>query len=293
MTERYRHTQTGWVIIGAVLAAGGFITSSLGAHLPVIAAVVAAGFALVIALFGWLRVTITDEAIEARMGIGLFGQKVPLDDVRSFRLVRNSWLLGWGIRFYPGGTLYNVAGLDALEVILTDDRRFRFGTDEPQALYDAMVRAKGEPAPLTAEEEARLAKRKGRSLAIAIAIAVVVFAGVIILLWGEHRPPRVRVEGGAIRIETFIYDHEVPLADVTEVALREDLPRINARTNGYALGGTLRGHFDVQGLGRGRLYIERDHPPFVLIRTKDSYVVLGYEDPAETRALFERIRAAR
>jgi hypothetical protein len=48
---------------------------------------------------------------------------------------------GWGIHYYGKGWLYNVAGLDAVEIRLTSGRRLRIGTDEPEVPCEAISRA--------------------------------------------------------------------------------------------------------------------------------------------------------
>jgi len=50
--------------------------------------------------------------------------------------VRNQWWWGWGIRLIPGGWLYNVSGLDAVELKMKNGRIFRIGTDEAQRLAE-------------------------------------------------------------------------------------------------------------------------------------------------------------
>ena len=54
------------------------------------------------------------------------------------RIVRNSWWYGFGIRWFPGGTLWNVWGLDAVEFDLVKGRKLRIGTDEPEQLLAAL-----------------------------------------------------------------------------------------------------------------------------------------------------------
>jgi hypothetical protein len=52
--------------------------------------------------------------------------------------VRNPWYYGWGIRITPDGLLYNVSGTRAVEITLTDGSKLRLGTDEPEALCQAI-----------------------------------------------------------------------------------------------------------------------------------------------------------
>jgi hypothetical protein len=47
---------------------------------------------------------------------------------------------------------------------------------------------------------------------------------------------------------------------VTDISLRQGLPPILARTNGFARAGTLRGYFKTEGLGEGKLFVERGAP---------------------------------
>jgi hypothetical protein len=92
-------------------------------------------------LFGSLTVTIDEEKIVAAFGPGWPHKAVPLAQVRGVRQVRNSWWYGWGIRITPHGWLYNVSGLDAVELELLGGRSLRIGTDEPERLVVAIEAA--------------------------------------------------------------------------------------------------------------------------------------------------------
>jgi len=50
-----------------------------------------------------------------------------------------SWLVGWGIRWTGSGWLFNVSGLDAVELSLKSGRRFRIGTDDPRGLHTFII----------------------------------------------------------------------------------------------------------------------------------------------------------
>jgi hypothetical protein len=53
-------------------------------------------------------------------------------------VVRNCWWYGWGIRRGPDFRLYNVSGLDAVELRLKSGEVRRIGTDDPLALAAAL-----------------------------------------------------------------------------------------------------------------------------------------------------------
>lgn len=92
--------------------------------------------AIVLVLFSSLTVEVDDEALRIAFGPGLVRHAWSLDRVRS-RTVRNPWWYGWGIHLTPGGWLYNVAGFEAVQVVLADGRRRRIGTDDPSGLAAA------------------------------------------------------------------------------------------------------------------------------------------------------------
>ena len=137
--ETYRHTQIGWVLLGALAAGAGVVVFAAGkAGWSTAASVVLTMLIAVALLFCTLTVRIGGGQIECRFGPGLICKRIPLTDVRGARPVRNEWFQGWGIRLTSNGWLFNVSGLDAVELELADGKRVRIGTDEPQALAAAI-----------------------------------------------------------------------------------------------------------------------------------------------------------
>lgn len=137
----YRRTQFGRVIAacclpGVVIAL--VVWFFVGPVAVSAAAVIVGVHVLVVLLFGSLTVEIAGGHVRIRFGIGLVRKRWPLDGIEACRPVRNTWLYGWGIRKIPGGWLYNVSGLDAVELKLKGGKTVRIGTDEPQALAAAL-----------------------------------------------------------------------------------------------------------------------------------------------------------
>jgi hypothetical protein len=94
-------------------------------------------------LFATLTVVVREGAVEILFGLGVVRKHVPLDEFVSVRIVRNKWYYGWGIRLIPRGWLYNVSGLDAVELLRKHGRVLRIGTDEPAKLERAIRDAAG------------------------------------------------------------------------------------------------------------------------------------------------------
>jgi hypothetical protein len=83
-----------------------------------------------------------------------------------------------------------------------------------------------------------------------------------------------------------MYSRQIPLERITSVSLEQAVPRVLRRTNGFSLGGTLRGRFRLAEIGDGQLFLELGTPPYVIVRTKTDYVIVNFDEPARTRDLY-------
>ncbi len=138
----YSHDQFGTLAVGtmisiAVLLAVFFIATGF---LPLLI-ILLISFFLVLMLFHSLSVEVTRDHLRLRFGIGLVGKTFATGEMVDVYPVRNKWYYGFGIRLTPHGWLFNVSGLDAVEIVMRSGRRYRIGTDEPQALAAAVKRA--------------------------------------------------------------------------------------------------------------------------------------------------------
>ncbi len=148
----YRHRQLGTIML-AFMAPAVIVAAVVMARSPeaadarlLVLGVVLAVTAITVLLSGWLTVEVTGDSLSLRFGVGLVRRRFAIGDVAGARTVRNRWYYGWGIRYTPHGWLFNVSGLDAVEIDLATGRRYRIGTDEPQALLAAIERARAEHA---------------------------------------------------------------------------------------------------------------------------------------------------
>src|SRR5690606_1203315 len=142
--EIYHHTQRGTGVVAGICAAIALVGWARWDHPregAVLAGALALG-ALTLLLFATLTVRVTEDAIAIAFGLGIVRKRFALADVQDARAVRNRWWYGWGIRRIPGGWLYNVAGLDAVELRLASGRTVRIGTDEPERLLAAIRQAR-------------------------------------------------------------------------------------------------------------------------------------------------------
>jgi len=140
----YHRTQIGWAVIVAVDLSIVLIIVLMAftefSWIPVIVALI---LGLATFLFASLTVEIDEEFLTVRFGLGLIGKTIPLRLIVGYQPIRNHWYHGWGIRKVPDGWMYNVSGLDAVELRLQDGSAFRVGTNDPQGLIEAIGRMLG------------------------------------------------------------------------------------------------------------------------------------------------------
>lgn len=147
MESDYSHRQIGTVLL-MIMAPATLVAVGTRPRGPdsgpwlVVIGVILAITAMIILVFGWLTVQVSRDSLRLWFGVGLVRRRFAIADLRAARAVRNPWYYGWGIRYTPHGWLFNVSGLDAVEIELVSGRRYRIGTDEPQALMAAIERAR-------------------------------------------------------------------------------------------------------------------------------------------------------
>ena len=134
----YRHMQRGTVIVIVCLALAVIDTAIVwrvghfSAAIPLIALIAAA------VAFSSLTVEVNGKELRWYFGPGLWTYRLPIDEIETVAIVRNQWWNGFGIRMRPGFRLYNVSGLDAVELRLKSGEIRRIGTDDAQGLSGAL-----------------------------------------------------------------------------------------------------------------------------------------------------------
>ncbi len=143
----YRHSQYGyvwlfvivWMVV--VMAIIAFVGDEEADALLILA--ITGAFLLLIGIitfwFSRLTIVVGTDAVTAYFGAGWPRRTIGVHEVVAFRKVHNKWWYGWGIRKTPGGWMYNVWGLDAVELELASGKRFRLGSDEPDELEAALM----------------------------------------------------------------------------------------------------------------------------------------------------------
>jgi hypothetical protein len=135
--EKYRSFQFAWrvIIIFILMIIGIYYLYSnhLGDNpVPLISMILFNSiFIFILSLFYGLKITLTDEVLIISFGIGLIRKRIKLEKIKTTEVVRNPWYYGLGIRIIPKGILYNVHGLNAVELTFKNERKIiRIGSPD-------------------------------------------------------------------------------------------------------------------------------------------------------------------
>ena len=120
-------------VLFAVIAQPVFVSAFLSIML--------AAFVFLLLLFCSLRVEVSREHLKVRFGLGLIHRSFEIIEIVDAYPVRNKWYWGIGIRLTPHGWLYNIQGLDAVEIVMRSSEKYRIGTPEPEELTRALQNA--------------------------------------------------------------------------------------------------------------------------------------------------------
>ena len=138
---KYQHTQFAYLIgiFMAIIVLPALLVASFSQPSQSWPAAVVA---ILLVLFAWLFSSLKIEVNEANLvfwfGPGWLKKIIPLTQISNCKVVKNPWWYGWGVHMTPKGWIYNVSGLQGVEITLTTGKNIRLGTDEPQALAQAI-----------------------------------------------------------------------------------------------------------------------------------------------------------
>ena len=115
------------------MAVGAYVTGRWLPFAPLALVVV-----VIVGLFSSLTVEVTADELTWFFGPGVWRKTIARAEIVGAAVVTNKWWWGWGVHLTPRGWLYNVEGLQAVEVELKDGKTLRIGSDEPEKLARAL-----------------------------------------------------------------------------------------------------------------------------------------------------------
>ncbi len=138
------------------------------------------------------------------------------------------------------------------------------------------------------DKDGKLRKGAGKQLVLPAAIAVVTLIFVAVLMFFSSQSTKVTFLEEGIEIHGM-YGDVYTWESIETVKLIEELPTIEMRANGSALGSNLKGHFRTKELGSVKLFVNTETPPFIFLETEDGITIFNFKDADETQEIFKKI----
>ena len=132
-----------------------------------------------------------------------------------------------------------------------------------------------------------LAKPAGKLLYGLTALLIVTLP-----LWGMllgNSDIKTDISTDSIHIKGGMHEYNITINEVTDVHLLTELPAIT-RTAGTNLPELFGGNFASREYGRLKVCLNPTAPPFVLVETKEQTYLLGTNDSAQTKAIYNALK---
>lgn len=139
--------------------------------------------------------------------------------------------------------------------------------------------------------EAKNGKSQQIMVVAAIVLSVVITAGVLGSVYRASRPSQYTFSAAAMKI-SGAYGTTIAYSAIDTVRLEPDLPSIGYKNNGLDMGPILKGHFQVEKMGKCLLFLRSAEGPAIIITLKDKGepVLINMPEPAQTRNLYQKIK---
>ena len=131
----YKEEQVGWfsnlalLLIPAIILILFILEDNLRTDGLILILIVISVFVVSFLLFYKLKVIVNDKFVIISFGIGLIRKKILIADLATVRKSRSKWYNGWGIKYLGNGWLYNIQGLNVIELsFINKNNIIRIGT---------------------------------------------------------------------------------------------------------------------------------------------------------------------
>jgi len=243
-------------------------------------------------IFYKLTIEIDDTHIGFILGTGLVKKNYALKDIESCRPVKNSALYGIGIRLIPEGWLYNVSGRFAIELTFKNKKsQIRIGTDKPEEVAEAINKLLNKPGLGPAYDKVYESSNRSGYYVFAAIILLGLILPIVLIISGRKQTT-LEFSDSAFTINGM-YGMTVDYSKIIMIDTIHTLPRIRVRTNGFALGNSLKGNFRLFDQTKVKLFVEAGIPPYIHIKTDETELYLNFNDPYRTIELYRKITAGK
>ena len=126
-------------------------------------------------------------------------------------------------------------------------------------------------------------------LIIGLVIVIVALGGVGYLLVSSSIPPAYTVSDSELKI-SGLYGESIAFSDIVDIKLNNTLHPNLFRTNGAALGSSLKGNFQSNGT-KLKIFVDSSKPPFIYLYTSSLVIIINDQSADKTQALYQELQS--
>ena len=138
------------------------------------------------------------------------------------------------------------------------------------------------------DKNGKLIEGSWKQFALPVGTVVITLILVAFLMFFSSQETKVTFLEEGLQIHGMygdIYNWE----SIETVKLMEELPTIEMRTNGSALGSNLKGHFRTTELNSVKLFVNTQKSLYIYIETDEEVIIFNMKNEEETQEVFEQI----
>ena len=138
------------------------------------------------------------------------------------------------------------------------------------------------------DKNGKLIEGAWKQLALPVGTVVITLIFVAFLMFFSSQETKVTFLEEGLQIHGMygdIYNWE----SIETVKLMEELPTIEMKTNGSALGSNLKGHFRTTELDSVKLFVDTQKSLYIYLETDEGVIIFNMKNEEETQEVFEEI----
>jgi TRAP-type C4-dicarboxylate transport system permease small subunit len=138
------------------------------------------------------------------------------------------------------------------------------------------------------DKNGKLIEGAWKQFALPVGTVVITIIFVAFLMFFSSQETKVTFHEEGLQIHGMygdIYNWE----SIETVKLMEELPTIEMRTNGSALGSNLKGHFRTTELDSVKLFVNTQKSLYIYLETDEGVIIFNMKNEDETQEVFEEI----
>jgi hypothetical protein len=124
---------------------------------------------------------------------------------------------------------------------------------------------------------------------IVIVLLLVIATILVFFISRDGKESTFLVSNGNLEIKSS-FGITVPLAEISGLELKNEMPAIGQKTNGMGLGSRYKGEFTFTDGTKARLYVDASKPPFITFMHGSTIFYINTDTPGKTQELFAQLK---